>query len=129
MKPLDFPLLADENIHPGVVLALAAQGKDVRSVSTEGLMGKPDAELLRYAHTGGRVILTHDSDFGTIVYRSRQPFTGIIYVRPGHISAAFVLETIAALAASPVDVTTQFLVVAERKSESVRVKYRMGEWS
>jgi predicted nuclease of predicted toxin-antitoxin system len=129
MRPLDFPLLADENIHPGVVRALAAQGKDVRSVSTEGLMGKPDAEVLRYAYAQGRVILTHDSDFGTIVYRSRQPFTGIIYVRPGHISAAFVLETIAALGASTVEVTTPFLVVAERRNDSVRVKYRMGDWS
>jgi predicted nuclease of predicted toxin-antitoxin system len=128
VKPLDFPLLADENIHPGVVRALATQGKDVRSVSTEGLTGRPDAEVLRHAHTEGRVVLTHDSDFGAIVYRSRQPFTGIIYLRPGHISAAFVLETIAALGASTVEVTTPFLVVAERKNDSVRVKYRMGEW-
>jgi predicted nuclease of predicted toxin-antitoxin system len=129
MRPLDFPLLADENIHPAVVRALAAQGKDVRSVSTEGLTGRPDAEVLRRAHAEGRVVLTHDSDFGAIVYRVRQPFTGIIYVRPGHIAAAFVLETIAALEASIVEVTTPFLVVAERKNDSVRVKYRTGEWS
>ena len=93
MKPLDFPLLADENIHPDVVRALAAQGKDIRSVVTEGLTGKPDADVLHHAHAQGRVVLTHDSDFGALVYRSRQPFTGIIYARPGHISSAFVLAT------------------------------------
>jgi predicted nuclease of predicted toxin-antitoxin system len=129
VKPLDFPLLADENIHPDVVRALAAQGKDVRSVLTEGLTGKPDVDVLRHAHAQGRVVLTHDSDFGALVYRSRQPFTGIIYVRPGHISAAFVLETIATLEASTVAVTTPFLVVAGRQDNSVRVKYRMGDWS
>jgi predicted nuclease of predicted toxin-antitoxin system len=129
MKPLDFPLLADENIHPDVVRALAAQGKDVRSVITEGLTGRPDVEVLRSAHAQGRVVLTHDSDFGTLVYRSRQPFTGVIYLRPGHISAAFVLDTIAVLETSTVEVTTPFLVVAERKDDSVRVKYRTGDWS
>jgi hypothetical protein len=33
-----------------------------------------------------------------------------------------------ALAAAPVEVTTPFLVLAERKGDRVRVKYRMGEW-
>jgi hypothetical protein len=47
VKPLDFPLLADENIHPGVVRALAARGKDVRSVSMDGVTSKPDAEVQR----------------------------------------------------------------------------------
>ncbi|WP_437287100.1 hypothetical protein [Sorangium sp. So ce406] len=36
MKPLDYPLLADENIHRDVVRALLARGKDVRSVLDEG---------------------------------------------------------------------------------------------
>jgi predicted nuclease of predicted toxin-antitoxin system len=100
MKALDFPLLADENIHPDVVRELSRQGKDVRSVVASGLTGRPDAEILRHAHAEGRVVLTHDSDFGTIIYRSGQPFTGIIYLRPGHISPTF-----------------------------IRVKFRMGDWS
>ena len=32
MKPLDFPLLADENIHPDVISYLRQQECDVRSV-------------------------------------------------------------------------------------------------
>jgi predicted nuclease of predicted toxin-antitoxin system len=129
MRPLDFPLFADENIHPDVIRALAAQGKDIRSVIGEGLVGRADAEILRHAHAGGRVVLTHDSDFGVLVYRSAMPFTGVVYLRPGHISPTFVLQMITALEASTVEVTAPFLVVAERKEDGVRVKYRMGDWS
>jgi len=37
MKPLDFPLLADENIHSGVVAFLHEQGCDVLSIAGQGL--------------------------------------------------------------------------------------------
>ena len=31
-----------------------------------------------------RFILTHDSDFGMLATHRGEPFTGIIYLRPGH---------------------------------------------
>jgi hypothetical protein len=34
MKPLDYPLLADENIHPAVIGGLISTGMDVRTVRT-----------------------------------------------------------------------------------------------
>ena len=66
MKPLGFPLLADENIHPEVVAALAARSKDIRTVHDEALIGALDLEIIRRARELERVILTHDSDFGKI---------------------------------------------------------------
>jgi hypothetical protein len=51
-------------------------------------------------------------------------FVGIIYLRPGHISAAFVLEIADALRASTVDVQPPFIAVAERQQTSVRVRVR-----
>ena len=63
MHPLDFPLLADENIHPDVVRFLREQhGADICSVSEEGLAGQDDTTLLRCACQENRVVLTHDSD-------------------------------------------------------------------
>ena len=64
VKPLDFPLLADENIAPDV------------------------------------------------------------YLRPGHISAEFVLAVIDALRASTVEVQPPFIAVAERQQSAVRVRVR-----
>jgi hypothetical protein len=43
VKPLDFPLLTDENIVPDVVQGLRVRGCDVRSASDEHLLGRPDA--------------------------------------------------------------------------------------
>jgi hypothetical protein len=42
-------------------------------------------------------------------------FVGIIYLRPGHISSAFVLGLIDALRASSVEVEPPFVAVAERQ--------------
>jgi predicted nuclease of predicted toxin-antitoxin system len=102
MKPLDWPLLADENIHPEVIEDLRARGKDVRSILGIGV-GLQDIDVLRFATAERRVVLTHDSDFGTLAFSEGEPFVGIIYLRPGHISASFVLGTIRAIETADVD--------------------------
>jgi hypothetical protein len=89
-----------------------------------GLGAKPDADILRYARASGRVVITHDSDFGMLACLAGEPFIGIIYVRPGHIVATFVLDTLAAVDAAEVDVTPPFLLVAERRGDAVRIRKR-----
>jgi predicted nuclease of predicted toxin-antitoxin system len=124
MRPLDFPLLADENIHPEVIAALAAKGKQITSVHAEGLAGRKDREILRHAHAQGWVVITHDSDFGSLAIQMGEPYTGIIYLRPGHISPSFVLNALEALDTVFLDAVPSFLVVAERREEIVRVRVR-----
>lgn len=124
MKPLDYPLLADENIHPDVVARLRAAGKDVGTVQEEGLRAATDLDVLRRAREQGRVVLTHDRDFGLLALYGGEPYVGIIYLRPGHISSNFVMEVIAAIEASAMDVEAPFIVVAERKGDIVRVRVR-----
>ncbi len=124
MRALDHPLLADENIHPDVVGALRRQGKDVRSVAQEGLQGKADREILSRAHAGGRVVLTHDGDFGSLAVRDGEPYTGIIYVRPGHASPDFVVRLLASVEEIDVMAEPPFLLVAEHRLGIVRVRIR-----
>jgi predicted nuclease of predicted toxin-antitoxin system len=124
MKPLSFPLLADENIRPEVVQALRAQGKDIRTVHDEGLTGHPDIEILRRAHQLGRAVATHDSDFGRLAVLTGEPIVGIIYLRPGHIGPAFVLEAIAAIESLDEDVEPPFIVVSDRREDLVRIRVR-----
>jgi hypothetical protein len=54
----------------------------------------------------------------------RHPVRRIIYVRPGHISAGFVLAVIDALRTSSVEVEPPFVAVAERQESTVRVRVR-----
>jgi hypothetical protein len=35
------------------------------------------------------VLLTHDIDFGGVAILAVEPYIGIVYRRPGHISAEF----------------------------------------
>jgi predicted nuclease of predicted toxin-antitoxin system len=78
------------------------------------------------AHANGRVVVTHDSDFGKLAIQASEPYTGILFLRPGHISPQFVLGSLAALEASSIDVTPPFIAVVERKDDQVRVRVRSG---
>jgi len=126
MKTLDHPLLTDENIQLEVVQDLLKRGKQVRTVWEEGLDSRDDAEILQRAHERGWVVLTQDRDFGRLSIRLGNPYTGIVYLRPGHINAALVLESLNAIESMPLDVTPPFVVVAERRGEVVRVRVRSG---
>lgn len=124
MRPLDFPLLADENIHPGVVAHLKSLTKDVRTVQDELLQGANDTTVLKRAFELGRAVLTHDSDFGTLARYANQPCFGIIFLRPGHISATHVVQMLAAIESTPTEVEPPFLVIAERRDGAVRIRMR-----
>ena len=44
----------------------------------------PDVDMLSRAHQEQRIILTTDTDFGELVYHSRQPHAGVLLLRmPG----------------------------------------------
>lgn len=126
MKPLDFPLLADENIHPEVVAALRLRGRDVRTVAALQLAGCPDREILRHAFALGRVVLTHDADFGALAIFAGEPYVGIVHLRPGHIRPEVVLQALHVLDSTVSDIESPFVVLVERRGASVRVRCRTG---
>ena len=123
MKALDFPLLADENVNPEVTDFLRKAGSDVESVAEEGKFGLSDTEVLRQATEAERVVLTHDSDFGGLALMGAK-FTGIIYLRPGHIRADFTIKTLEAIRDNAPEVTPPFILVAERTGDIVKIRVR-----
>ena len=128
MSLFDRPLLADENIHPGVVLAVAERGVGVVSVSAIGLAGASDVAILRRALSERRVAVTHDRDFGTLAIRGGEPFIGIVYLRPGNVSPAHVLAMLNAINDAKVELIPPFLVVARRRGGTVRIRVRRSHW-
>ena len=124
MNLFSYPFIADENIHPVVVKELRQQEIDISSVVDEGLVGQPDNDILQFAHQSGRVVLTHDSDFGTLSIAQQQPFTGIVFLRPGHIQPQFTLDTLSSIKNKNIDVTSPFLVIATRQQNAVRIRVR-----
>lgn len=122
LKALDHPLFADENVHPEVVADQRRRGRDVTTALEVGLAGRPDEELIEYASREGRVVLTHDRDFASLWWK--QSPVGIVYLRPGHIRAAMVIELLAAVDAHPRDLSPPFLMTAERRKDRLRVACR-----
>jgi len=123
VKALDFPLLADENVHPDVIGFLRKAGLDVESIAEQGKFGLPDTQVLQQATETGRVVLTHDSDFGGMAVLGAK-FVGIIYLRPGHIQSQFTVKTLEAIRDNAPDVTPPFILVAERTGDIVKIRVR-----
>jgi predicted nuclease of predicted toxin-antitoxin system len=123
VKALDFPILADENVHPEITAFLRKAGSDVDSIAEQGKFGLSDSEVLQQAAEGGRVVLTHDSDFGGLALMGAK-FVGIIYLRPGHIRADFTIKTLEAIRDNAPEVTPPFILVAERTGDMVRIRVR-----
>lgn len=116
--------LTYENIHSDVVTFLRHRGHNVLDVREAGLIGASDVELIRLAHAEGRVVLTHDRDFGRLVVSGAEPFTGIIYLRPGHLEPEFTVRTIRVLFAEAPALRRGFIAVAQRREARVQLRVR-----
>lgn len=124
MKLAQFAFLADENIHPGVTAFLRDQGLDLVTVGELGLRGAEDIAIVRTALAAKRVVLTHDSDFGSLAIAAGEPIHGIVSLRPGHIQAAFTIQTLETLFDSSLNLTPPFLLIGVRKDQVVRIRLR-----
>jgi predicted nuclease of predicted toxin-antitoxin system len=124
VKPLAYPLLTDENVHPVVVATLRERGKDVLTVIEAGLGGNADTVVLAWAVQVGRVVVTHDSDFGQLAVNAGEPSLGIIYLRPGHIDPAFTMQSIDVIETTAGSVQPGFILVAEHRRGQVRIRLR-----
>lgn len=124
MRIAGLSLLTDENIDHQIVTYLRGRGISVKDVKEEGLVGSEDVALLRLAMNESRVIVTHDSDFGTLAVAGGEPHHGIIYLRPGHIGPEFTIETLQTLFAQDLQVAPPFIIVAVRSGSQVRIRIR-----
>ena len=124
MKLLESAFFTDENIRRDVVLNLREQGLDVLDTCEQNLQGSPDIDLIRLAFASGRVIITHDNDFGTLAVLAGEPIIGIVYIRPGHIDANFTIDTLAAVLNEGFELSPPFILVAHRKNSHVSMRLR-----
>ena len=124
MKIREFSILADQNIHAGVVAFLRGEGFSVVVIALLGLAGVSDIEVLARATAEGRIVLSHDADFGTLTIPQGLPFVGIVYLRPGHVDAQFTIESLQQLLAADPDLNPPFLVVIKRSGDGVKIRVR-----
>lgn len=116
--------LADENIDPEVIDFFVKNGYNFRNVFQEQLQSTDDKTIIGKAKTLDRIIITHDTDFGHIIFTERIPFTGIIYLQPGHIEARFTIQSLQQLFRSDIELIQPFIVVTENKRSGIKIRVR-----
>lgn len=119
-----YKLLTDENIDPVIVAFLRQHGFDTSDVKENGWFGMKDIDLMPLAFQAQRVIVTHDSDFGTIIFTKGEPFVGVLYLRPGHFDASPHIQSLEALLANELDMQTPFIVIAENTGSAIKIRLR-----
>lgn len=86
--------LADENFPGGAVAALQSHGYDVIWIRTTS-PGISDPEVLRFAQSENRILLTFDNDFGELAFVTELPAaSGIILFRIQSPSSILLIEKI-----------------------------------
>ncbi len=73
--------LADMGISPRVVSTLRERGHEAIHLQEQGLGKMPDGDILAKALTEGRVLLTHDLDFGELLAASGGRLPSVIIFR------------------------------------------------
>ena len=116
MKLASVKILTDENISPKVVYYLRNKGFDVLDTKEQKWFGKDDAFLLAQSLSTKRFVLTHDSDFGTLIINEGKSFYGIIYLRLKSPKTPNVIDVLDRLFFLDIEVATkQILVISEEK--------------
>jgi predicted nuclease of predicted toxin-antitoxin system len=74
-------LLLDNNLSPRLVEILTQEGWDVVHVSALGLRAATDKVVLATAHDDDRVLVSADTDFGTLLAITHDPGPSVVLVR------------------------------------------------
>ena len=123
----DLKYLTGENIDVELLEFLREQGFDVFDIKEAGFFRLSDRKILEMAHEEQRVVISQDSDFGTLIFRDSVPFWGIIYLRPGHASPDTHVQTMKTILETDPALSLPFLIVGENHGEKVKLRIRIFE--
>ena len=116
--------LTDENIDVEVLTFLREQGFDVFDIKEEALFQMPDEAILALSYQQNRVVISQDSDFGTLIFRDAALFYGVIYLRPGHVSPIVHIQTLKNIINTNFDVEIPFIIVGENNGDVIKIRIR-----
>jgi predicted nuclease of predicted toxin-antitoxin system len=124
MKLREFTFLTDQNIHLDVVAFLRSSGLDVSSARELDLAIATDIEIIQMALAQRRIIITHDSDFGSLTILQGQQFFGILFLRPGHGDPAITVDSLRQLLLIDPELNVPFTLVVKRTGNLINMRIR-----
>jgi predicted nuclease of predicted toxin-antitoxin system len=90
-------LLADMNISPLTVAALQSEGWDIIRVSEVLPIDAEDVEILSWARSNGRIVITQDLDFSTLLALGGHSEPSLVTLRLGNSDPQTITEALLAL--------------------------------
>lgn len=124
MNIRNYRFLTDENIDPNLVNFLRSEMLDVFDVKENNLVGSKDTFLLDLAYKANRVLVTCDSDFGTLIYKQHHPFLGLIYLRPGHFDYRVHVQSLQAILKISFVLEEPFIIIADWSDSGVKIRIK-----
>ena len=119
-----FKLLLDENIPHAVFEFLLGKKIDVIELYSILPKGSGDNVIIDEAQKSGRVVITQDVGFGKSQFTGDIKMVGIIYIYPGHVGAATLIEVLGHILDQSLTVELPFVIVAQKKDEHIKVRTR-----
>ena len=112
--------LADENIPYRVVKRLREDGVDIISVYDVG-RGITDSEVAELANREGRILVTFDKDFGTILFVEGLKLPGLILLRFPPRNVEYIYKNLKVVLSKEIDFQGKIVSVHEDKIRIARM--------
>lgn len=113
--------LLDENLPPSLVILLNQLGYPARHVVEIGYVNTDDSVILKFAEQSGEVILTHDTDFGTLLALNQNDRPSVILFRLEQLSAKILFNLIESnLPVLEKELASGAIVIIEENSIRIR---------
>ena len=104
--------LADENVPYGVIKRLREDGIDIISVY-DVQRGIADSEVAELANSDGRILITFDKDFGTILFVEGLELPGLILLRFPPKNVEYIYKNLKAVISKEIDFQGKIVSVHE----------------
>lgn len=83
---------ADNDVFGSTIALLRSQGHDVQTAREAHLASAPDEDVLDHALRTGRVLVTNDTDHGSLAFLSSHLSRGIILMRVNRLTISYANE-------------------------------------
>jgi len=115
---------ADENISSVLINWIRINEYNITGVKQEKIEGTSDLNIIQKCFASRDVILTHDNDFGKIIFTHSIPFFSIIYLRPGHFDGNFHIPTMKSILKHSQLITLGTLIIGQRTLNRIKIRIK-----
>jgi predicted nuclease of predicted toxin-antitoxin system len=118
---------ADENISPHLIKWISDNRYFISGVKAEKMFGATDMSIIERCFLSNQIILTHDNDFGKIIFTNSISFYSIIYLRPGHFDATFHIPTLKSILKKKELIRKGTLIIGHRTVDKIKIRIKQIE--